>query len=78
MTVHFIKFIVYYETHKLDREGYSVSKISELLGINRRTVSKYLAMSEQDYEDFLIKQSERKKQLLPYETFVKESSSELF
>jgi hypothetical protein len=72
MTVHFIKFIVYYETHKMDREGYSVSKISELLGINRRTVSKYLAMSEQEYEDFLIKQSERKKQLLPYETFVKD------
>lgn len=72
MTVHFIKFIVYYETHKLDREGYSASKISELLGLNRRTVVRYLAMSEQEYEAFLTKQSERKKQLLPYENFVRE------
>jgi transposase len=72
MTVHFIKFIVYYETHKLDREGYSASKISELLGLNRRTVKKYLAMTEQEYGDFLSKQSERKKELLPYENFVKE------
>lgn len=72
MTVHFIKFIVYYETHKLDREGYSVSKISELLGINRRTINRYLTMSEQEYEEFLNKQTERKKQLLPYENFVRE------
>ncbi len=72
MTVHFIKFIVYYETQRLDREGYSASKISDLLGIDRRTVKKYLAMTEQEYGEFLTKQSERKKELLLYENFVKE------
>lgn len=72
MNVHLAKFIMYYDAHKLDRDGYSVSRISQLLGLNRRTVKKYLAMSEQEYESFLISQSDRKKELLPYENFVKE------
>src|SRR5699024_9031980 len=50
----------------------SISKISEYLVLNRRTVSKYLSMSEQEYEAFLISQSQRGKKLLPYEVFVKE------
>jgi transposase len=62
---------MYYEIHKLDRDDYSVSRISEHLSINRRTVKKYLAMSEQEYEAFLINQSDRKKELLVYESFVK-------
>ena len=50
MTVHLTKFIVYYEIHQLDRDDYSIAKISELLGLNRRTVKKYLAMTEQSME----------------------------
>jgi hypothetical protein len=71
MTVHLTKFIVYYDVHQLDRDDYSISQISKLLGINRRTVKKYLAMTEQEYGVLLNKQSERKKELLPYESFVR-------
>ncbi len=72
MNVHLAKFMTYFKIHQMEREGQSTSQISKYLVINRRTVKKYLAMSEQQYEDFLIKQSERKKELLPYEAFVKE------
>jgi hypothetical protein len=72
MNVHVAKFIMYYEIHKLDRDEYSVSRISELLSINRRTVKKYLAMSEQEYEAFLVSQCDRKKELVAYEPFVKD------
>jgi transposase len=71
MTVHLTKFIVYYEIHQLDRDNYSISQISKLLGINRRTVRKYLAMTEQEYGSLLNKLSERKKELQPYESFVR-------
>lgn len=72
MNVHLAKFMTYFKIHQMDREGQSTSQISKFLVINRRTVKKYLAMSEQEYEDFLVKQSERKKELLPYEIFVKD------
>jgi transposase len=75
MNVHLAKFIMYYDAHKLNRDGYSVSKISQLLGLNRRTVAKYLAMSEQEYENFQLNQSDRKKELLPYESFIRERLS---
>jgi len=72
MNVYLAKFMMYYEIHRMHREGHSISQISEYLLLDRRTVSKYLSMSEQDYEEFLIQQSNRKKILLPYEGFVKE------
>jgi len=72
MNAHLIKFLMYYEIHRLRREDHSVRKITELLGINRRTVGKYLSMTEKEYEAFLIKQSDRKKELQSYEPFVKE------
>ncbi|MCG8319780.1 MAG: hypothetical protein MI921_09790 [Cytophagales bacterium] len=72
MNVYLAKFIMYFEIHRMHREGHSIFQISQHLVINRRTVSKYLAMSEPEYEHFLIRQSERKKILLAYEDFVKE------
>ena len=42
------------------------------LVLDRRTVSKYLSMSEQDYDRFWVQQSNRKKILFPYEDFAKE------
>lgn len=36
-----------------------------------RTIKKYLSMSEQDYKDFLDRQSTRNRVLAPYEDFVK-------
>jgi len=72
MNVHLAKFIMYYEVHRMHREGYSISKINDLLGLHRNTIRKYLSMTEADYEMLLIKQSERKKELDPYEGFVKD------
>lgn len=71
MNVFLAKFMTYYEIQKMHRDSQSVSYISEFLGLNRRTVKRYLAMNAQEYEDFLIERSERKKELLPYKAFVK-------
>lgn len=71
MNVYLNKFMVYYEIHRLSREGYSMRQISEELVINRRTVSKYLSLTEQGYELLLEQQAQRNKVLLPYEDFVK-------
>jgi transposase len=72
MNAHLAKFMMYYQIHQMQREDQSISQISKYLGINRRTVVRYLTMNEKQYEDFLIKQSERRKELLPYESFVKD------
>lgn len=72
MNAHLAKFIMYFEIHRLHREDHSINKISELLGVNRRTVTKYLSFSEKEYESFLLSQSDRKKELQRYEAFVKE------
>jgi len=62
---------MYHEIHKLQRLGFSISRIADYLGCNFRTVQKYLNMSEQQYEQFLIRSSQRVKVLDAYETFVK-------
>ncbi len=72
MNVHLAKFLMYYEIQRLHREDHSVRKISDLLGLHRGTITKYLSMSEQEYESFLIKGSERKKELIIYEDFVRD------
>jgi transposase len=70
MNVYHAKFMTYFEIHRMSRDGHSISQISNYLGINRRTVSKYLSMNEQDYEAFLIRQSERSSILDQYEGFI--------
>lgn len=72
MNVFLAKFMMYFQMHRMKEDGQSISQISKHLVVNRRTVIRYLAMNEREYEDFLIKQSERKKELLPYESFVKD------
>lgn len=73
MNVYLAKLMMYYEIHRLHNlEGRSISWIGKHLVLNRRTVNKYLAMSEQDYEQFLIKQSCRSKKLDIYEDFVRD------
>jgi len=71
MNVFLNKLIMYYEIHRMSREDYSISKISRELLLNRRTVARYLSMNESQYELFLLNQCERKKELLPFEEFVK-------
>lgn len=72
MNVYLAKFMPYFEIHRMHHEGHSISRISQHLELNRRTVSKYLSMNEQEYEAFLNRQSDRDKVLHPYESFVKE------
>lgn len=72
MNAHLAKWIMYHEVHRMHREGYSISKINNLLGLHRNTIRKYLSMSQADYEALLINQSERRKELDAYEKFVKE------
>jgi len=56
----------------MHREGYSISKINDLLGLHRSTIRKYLAMTEEAYEALLVRQSERSKELDSYEGFVRD------
>jgi transposase len=72
MNVYLAKFMMYYEIQRMSREGLSVSQISNYLGLNRRTVTRYLSLDEKQYENFLIQQSERKKALDAYEGFIKD------
>jgi hypothetical protein len=65
------KLIVYHQIHKMFDDGWSKSRISEFLGINWRTVSKYLDMSEEEYLAYIENQSNRQKLLAPFEGFVK-------
>ena len=62
---------MYHEIHHQHREGYKPVQISKNLGIDVRTVRKYLAMSEKEYLDYFDGQSHRNKLLAPYEHFVK-------
>ena len=71
MRAYFNKLMVYHEIHKLKRDGFSDSRISRELVMSRHTVRRYLLMSEQEYDLFLEKQSNRKKELQRYEDFVK-------
>ena len=66
------RWIMYYEIQKLSRMGFSKSRIATYLSLDRRTVAKYLWMSEQDYEAHLTSLDERDKILSPYEGFVKQ------
>lgn len=72
MNADLAKWIMYHEVHRMRREGYSISKINNLLGLHRNTIRKYLAMTEAAYEALLIKQSERRKELDSYEGFVRD------
>lgn len=72
MNVFFAKILMYHQIQQLNAEGYSLSKIGSLIGLDKRTVIKYLEMTEKEFEAFQDNFSDRKKQLLPYEGFVKE------
>lgn len=67
---------MYHEVHNLSRLGFSQSKIARYLVIDIRTVSRYLNMTENDFEKHLINLSQRKKILSPYESFVCERLKE--
>ena len=62
---------MYHEIHKMYRQGHSISYIAEYLGVNWRTVKKYLSMDDRKYEVYLSSQTNRSKELAPFEYFVK-------
>lgn len=65
------KLMTYHLVHQFYRDGFSISYISKYFVLDWRTVKKYLSLSENEYEAFLQVQSERKRELEPYEGFVK-------
>ena len=69
-------WIMYHEINKLNRLGFSKAKIADYLVMDSRTVKKYLAMTEQDYELYLLACSQRNKVLASYELFIKQRLSE--
>lgn len=56
----------------MKREGFSQSKISQYLVVNRRTVNRILSMDLPQYEAFLESISQRSKELCIYEDWVKD------
>ena len=68
-------WIMYHEIHKLNRMRFTASRIARFLGMDARTVRKYLKMTEAQYEQHLLR-SDRKKVLAPYESFVAENLKE--
>lgn len=55
----------------MTRDGWRISKIASFLVIDRRTVKKYLGMTEGGYLEHLESLRKRKKELSYYEGFVK-------
>tara|TARA_R110002020_G_C16251443_1_gene769852 strand:+ start:191 stop:1756 length:1566 start_codon:yes stop_codon:yes gene_type:complete len=63
-------WIMYHEIIKLDSFGFSKRKIANYLGMNWRTVNRYLKMSDEEFEEFLSKPSPRNKVLSSYADFI--------
>ena len=68
--------IMFHQIHRLKREGFSDAWIARHLVLNRRTVKKYLNMSEEEYLSFKDSGQPRRKLLTPYEDFVRERLEE--
>lgn len=71
MNVFIAKLIMFQTVHRLDAEGYSISKIHSITQLDRRTIKRYLQMNENEFNEFQDRLSSRKKHLLRYEEFVK-------
>lgn len=71
MNYYLNKLMIYYEVHRLDREGFSVAKIADYLGMNWRTAKRLLNLSEDEFDQELAKPKGRKKTLEGYTKFVK-------
>jgi len=67
---------MYHEIHRLNRMGFSIARIARYLVVDPRTITRYLKISEDDFEQRLVVLSQRKKILDTYECFVKEKLSE--
>jgi len=62
---------MYHQIQKMHRDGWKISRIASFLVLNRRTVSKYLALTEKEFLDYQSTLHTRISELDPYEGFVK-------
>ncbi|MBA7544002.1 hypothetical protein ES705_36347 [subsurface metagenome] len=65
------KLIMYYEIHKRKLNGDNPTRIARYLGMDYRTVTKYLNMNEEEYIEFIEDQTFRIKTLDAYEDFIR-------
>ncbi len=63
--------IMYHEIQRLKRAGFSNAWISRELVLDRRTVKKYLTMSEEEFIDFKHNRTSRERLLDPYDDYVR-------
>lgn len=63
-------WIMYHEIQQLERLGFSKARIARHLKLNWRTVSRYINLSEEGYERFLIEKHRKDKILDSYTDFV--------
>ncbi|MHA4812664.1 IS21 family transposase [Flavitalea flava] len=71
MNAYLKKLMIYQSLQQLHEQGFSITKISSITGINWRTVKSYLSMPIDEFNRFMENKSQRKRGLLPYESFVK-------
>lgn len=72
LTPYLSKLMIYHEAHQLSRDGFSITYISNHLGLNWRTVKKILSMpDDRQYEQYLQGLGDKNKVLEPYESYVK-------
>lgn len=71
MNYYLNKLMTYHEVQKMARDGFSVSKIADQLGMNWRTAKRLLTLSEDEFERELSIPKGRKKTLEEYTEFVR-------
>lgn len=71
MNYYLNKLMTYHEVHQMARDGFSVSKIADHLGMNWRTAKRLLSLSEEEFERELSVPKGRKKTLEEYTDFVR-------
>lgn len=71
MNYYLNKLMTYHEVHKMARDGFSISKIADYLGMNWRTAKRLLSLSEDEFERELSLPKGRKKTLEEYTDFVR-------
>ena len=70
MNIYLNKIMVYHEIHRLHRDGFSTRKIAGILGLDRRTVGRHLAMEQGEFDRYLEGLACRTKILDGYVDFV--------
>ena len=57
-----VKRAMYYEIKRLQKQGYGINRIKRELGIDKKTVRKYLKMDEAEYRQYHITMQDREKE----------------